>query len=199
MTAPSEPAAQNERITAVFAEHRGRLRAFARRQLGDALEAEEIVQDVFYELILAYRLMQPIEHLAGWLMGVARNRIIDRFRARAKARRTIADPAGHDGGGAGDHPEETASFLESMEMPTEAGPEAAYARARLGDVLEAALAELPSEQRHAFVAHEFEGLSIREIAAEQGVPVNTLLWRKRAAVLHLRERLRDMREAVAGE
>jgi RNA polymerase sigma factor (sigma-70 family) len=166
--------AQNEQITAAFDRQRERIWTFVRRQLGDAPEAEEVVQDVFYELVQAYRLMQPIEHLAAWLMTVARNRVVDRFRARAQERPV----------------EEPESILESLQVPDTAGPEADYSRAALADAFEAALAELPPEQREAFIAHELQGRSVREIAAAQGVPVNTLLWRKRAAVLHLRSRLR---------
>jgi RNA polymerase sigma factor (sigma-70 family) len=174
--------AQNELIAAAFGQQRDRIWTFVRRQLGDAPETEEIVQDVFYELVQAYRLMQPIEHLAAWLMTVARNRVIDRFRARAKERRE----------------EDPESILESLQVPEASGPEADYSRAALADAFEAALAELPAEQRQAFIAHELQGQSVREIAAAQRVPVNTVLWRKRAAVLHLRSRLRALYEEMHG-
>jgi RNA polymerase sigma factor (sigma-70 family) len=187
MSFPGESRSQNERIAATFAAQRSRLQAFVRRQLGDAFEAEEIVQEAFAELVSAYRLMQPIEHLAAWLTKVVRNRVIDRLRTRAKERRVpLATEVGHD-------PE---SLLEDLELPDAAGPESAYNRALLADALEAALAELPAEQREAFIAHELEGRSIREIAAAQTVPVNTLLWRKHAAVLHLRSRLRALYEEL---
>jgi RNA polymerase sigma factor (sigma-70 family) len=199
MSVPTELRAQNERIAAAFAEQRSRLQAFVRRQLGDALEAEDVVQEVFSELLAAYRLMQPIEHLAAWLMKVAHNRVIDRVRARTKQRRVRVDAVSDPDAPGGPILEERQSFLDSLELPDAAGPESIYNRAVLADALEAALAELPAEQRDAFIAHELEGRSIREIAAAQGVPVNTLLWRKRAAVLHLRTRLRVIYDPRSGE
>ena len=199
MRVPAESRAQNERVAAAFVEQRGRLQAFVRRQLGDAFEAEDVVQEVFSELLAAYRLMQPIEHLAAWLMKVARNRVIDRIRARTKQRRVRSGaPSPPDPGGSAST-DEPDGLLETLEFPDAAGPESAYNRAVLADVFEAALAELPAEQREAFIAHELEGLSISEIAAAQGVPVNTLLWRKRAAVLHLRARLRVISDALTDE
>jgi RNA polymerase sigma factor (sigma-70 family) len=172
MRLPALTREQNARIAAAFAEQQGRLRAFVRRQVDDAADVEEIVQDVFYELVVAYRLLRPIEHLAAWLVQVARHRIIDRFRA---ARR--AEP-------------QAEKLLESLELPPGAGPEVEYSRAVLADALEAALADLPPEQREVFIAHELEGRSFKEMARLTGVGVNTLLGRKHAAVLRLRARLR---------
>lgn len=199
MRVPAESRAQNERVAAAFTEQRGRLQAFVRRSLGDALEAEDVVQEVFSELLAAYRLMQPIEHLAGWLMKVTRNRVIDRIRVRTKQRRVRLDAVAPHSSRSSPIVDEHESLLETLELPDAAGPESAYNRAVLADALEAALAELPTEQSEAFIAHELEGLSISEIAAAQGVPVNTLLWRKRAAVLHLRARLRVIYDALTGE
>jgi len=199
MRVPADSRAQNERVAAAFVEQRGRLQAFVRRQLGDALEAEDVVQEVFSELLAAYRLMQPIEHLAAWLMKVARNRVIDRIRARTKQRRVRSGAASLPDPGDSASLDEPDGLLETLELPDAAGPESAYNRAVLADAFEAALAELPAEQREAFIAHELEGLRISEIAAAQGVPVNTLLWRKRAAVLHLRARLRVISDALTDE
>ena len=199
MRVPADSRAQNERVAAAFVEQRGRLQAFVRRQLGDALEAEDVVQEVFSELLAAYRLMQPIEHLAAWLMKVARNRVIDRIRARTKQRRVRSGAASLPDPGDSASLDEPDGLLETLELPDAAGPESAYNRAVLADAFEAALAELPAEQREAFIAHELEGLRISEIAAAQGVPVNTLLWRKRAAVLHLRARLRVISDVLTDE
>jgi RNA polymerase sigma factor (sigma-70 family) len=149
-----------------------RLRAFVRRQVTDLCEVEDIVQDTFVELVSAYRLMRPIEHVAAWLVRVARNRIIDRFR-----KRSAADRAG---------------ILEDW-LPETTGPEADFGRAVLADELAAAVDELPAEQRAVFIAHELEGRSFKDLAAELGVGVNTLLGRKHAAVRHLRRRLQDIR------
>jgi RNA polymerase sigma factor (sigma-70 family) len=198
MHVPAGSRAQNERLAAAFAEQRGRLQAFVRRRLGDALEAEDVVQEVFSELLTAYRLMQPIEHLAGWLMKVARNRVIDRIRLRAKQRHIRLDAASPPDSRSLST-DEHESLLDTLELPEAAGPESAYNRAVLADALVAALAELPAEQREAFIAHELEGLTISEIATAQGVPLNTLLWRKRAAVLHLRARLRVIYDALTSE
>ena len=172
---------ENQRIGEVVAREQGRLRSFIRRRVEDEAEVEDILQDVFYELVAAYRLMQPIEQMSAWLFRVARNRIIDRFRRR----RPVASIGDSAGPGEGE-----ALLLEDLLPSPDAGPEAAYARTVLLEELEAALEELPDEQREAFVAHEIEGLSFKEMAERTGVGMNTLLARKRYAVLHLRKRLR---------
>jgi RNA polymerase sigma factor (sigma-70 family) len=180
---PSALAAeQDKRITAAVARERGRLRNFIRRQVPDAGEAEDILQDVFYEFVEAYRLPDSIEQVGAWLFRVARNRIIDRFRKKKEVQLAAVAPAEAD---------ETL-WLEEVLPSEDAGPEAAYARQVLLEELLAALAELPAEQRDVFIAHELDGRSFRELAAEGGVAVNTLLARKRYAVLHLRERLQDI-------
>jgi RNA polymerase sigma factor (sigma-70 family) len=180
---------QNERIAAIVSKQRSQLLAFVRRQIGDALDAEEIVQDVFFELTEAYRLTRPIEHMAGWLMRVARNRVIDRFRKRRRESGSPASAAFPDS--AGDPPvDEVTGLLDSLKLPDAWGPESAYHRDVLLDAIGAALAELPADQRETFVEHELQGLSMREIADRQRVPVNTVLGRKHSAVLHLRSRLR---------
>jgi RNA polymerase sigma factor (sigma-70 family) len=181
-------AEDNSRITAAVAAQGPRLRAFVRRQVADLSEAEDIVQDTFLELVSAYRLLQPIEHLAAWLMRVARNRIIDRFRARSR-QAVLVDASGPDVAGSSSEP---ARVLEQWLAPADAGPESAYVRELLADELAAALDELPAQQRDVFVAHELDGRTFRELAAETGVGVNTLLGRKHAAVRHLRQRLQDI-------
>ncbi len=172
-------AAQDSALAAVFRREARRLRAFIRRRVADACDAEDIAQDVFSELIEATRLAAPIENVGAWLSRVAANRITDRFRRKA----TGPFDAAADDVTEGRSPEERAA-------PAQAGPEARYANRRLLDTLEVALAELPPEQRGVFIAHELEGQSFKSLAAESGVGVNTLLSRKRHAVLHLRSRLR---------
>jgi RNA polymerase sigma factor (sigma-70 family) len=163
--------------------HAPRLRAFVRRQVADLADVEDIVQDAFSELVQAYRLMRPIEHAATWLFRVARNRIIDRFRASSR-RAIVQEALSPDASGG-----EPGRVLDVWLVPFEDGPDAAYARAVIVDELLAALEELPAEQRDVFVAHEIDGRSFKELSAETGVSVNTLLGRKHTAVLHLRERL----------
>jgi len=164
----------------VVERERSRLRNFIRRRVPDLCDAEDILQDVFYELVEANRLLMPIEHVSGWLFRVARNRIIDFFRKKKPER--FGDPAVADEG-------DQLLQLEEVLPSPDAGPEALYARKVLLDELELAVGELPQEQREVFVAHEVEGRSFKEIAAETGVSVNTLLSRKRYAVRRLRERL----------
>jgi len=171
---------QDQRISDVVKREQSRLRNFIRRRVPDPLDAEDVLQDVFYRLVEANRLLMPIEHVTGWLYRVARNRITDMFRK--KEPENFSDLATVDEEG------DLADF-EDLLPSAEAGPEAAYARSVLLDELEDALEELPDEQREVFVAHEFEGRSFKEIAAETGANVNTLLARKRYAVMHLRERL----------
>src|SRR5579863_4386878 len=179
-------AGQNERLTEAIGREQGRLRNFIRRRVPDEFEAEDILQDVFYELIEAYRLMQPIEQAGAWLFRVARNRIIDRFRKKKPEPFSAEkDPDSEDG--------DSLSLEELLPSP-DAGPEAAYARSILLEEIDAALDELPEEQREAFIAHEFEGLSFKEISAETGVSVNTLLSRKHHAVLYLRRRLQSIHD-----
>src|SRR5213594_3060185 len=174
---------QDRRISEIVAEQRSRLRNFIRRRVPDPRDAEDILQDVFYELVEANRLLMPIEHVTGWLFRVARNRITDLFRK--KEPQSFSDTA------VADEDDELLQLEDLLPSP-DAGPEALYARNVLLDELEAAIDELPEEQREVFVAHELEGRSFKEIAADTGVSVNTLLSRKRYAVLHLRKRLQRM-------
>lgn len=166
-----------------------RLRTFIRKRVADQGDAEDILQDVFYELIEAYRLMKPIEQVGAWLFRVARNRITDRFRKQRIE-------AVEDGSARGEN-DDAIRLVDLLPSP-EAGPEAAYARSVLIEEMEGALGELPEEQRAVFIAHEIEGRSFKELAAESGVSVNTLLSRKRYAVLHLRRRLQAIYDEFTG-
>lgn len=172
---------QNERIAEQYEREQSRLRSFLRRRVPDPRDAEDILQSVFAELVEMNRLLMPIDHLTGWLYRVARNRVTDLFRRKR--------PVGFDQLAIGGEDDELLR-LEELLPASEDGPEALYARNVLLDELEQAVAELPAEQRAVFVAHELEGRSFQQIAAETGVNVNTLLSRKRYAVLHLRARLR---------
>ena len=173
---------QDQRISKVVKRERSRLRNFIRQRVPDPRDAEDILQDVFYELVEANRLLMPIEHVTGWLFRVARNRITDLFRK--KKPESASDTA------VADQDNELLQLEDLLPSP-DAGPEALYARHVLLEELELAVEELPEEQRWVFVAHELEGRSFKEMAAETGVSVNTLLSRKRYAVLHLRERLQS--------
>ena len=174
---------QDQRISEVVKREQSRLRNFIRRRVPDPLDAEDILQEVFYQLVEANRLLMPIEHVTGWLFRVARNRITDLFRK--KKPQSFSDAA------VADEDEELLRFEDLLPSP-DAGPDALYARSVLLDELAFALDELPDEQREVFVGHELEGRSFKEMAAESGVSVNTLLSRKRYAVLHLRERLQSI-------
>ena len=176
-------AEQDQRISDVVIREQSRLGNFIRRRVPDPRDAEDILQDVFYELVEANRLLMPIEHVTGWLFRVARNRITDLFRT--KKPESFSDIAITD-------EDDELLQLEDLLPSPDAGPEAIYARHVLLDELEFAIAELPAEQRAVFVAHELEGRSFKEIAGETGVSVNTLLSRKRYAVLRLRQRLQSI-------
>lgn len=181
LTANALMAEQDKRITETISQERGRLRNFIRRRVPDANEAEDILQDVFFEYVEAYRLPEPIEQVGAWLYRVARNRIIDRFRKKREV--ALPEMPGDDDDG---------HWLEEVLPSADAGPEAAYARSVLLEELYVALAELPQEQRDVFIAHELDGRSFKELAVEKNVAVNTLLARKRYAVLHLRARLQTI-------
>jgi RNA polymerase sigma factor (sigma-70 family) len=174
---------QDLRISEVFKREQARLRSFIRRRVADPRDAEDILQDVFSRLVEANRLLMPIDHVTGWLFRVARNRITDLFRKKQPERFSEAASADEN---------EALLALEDWLPSPEAGPETLYAREVLIDELELAIDELPEEQREVFVAHELEGRSFKEIAAETGVNMNTLLSRKRYAVQRLRERLQPM-------
>src|SRR6516225_1373776 len=170
---------QNQRISDVVERDQAKLRNFIRRRVADPGDAEDILQDVFYELVEAYRMMKPVEQVTAWLFRVARNRITDLFRRK---KRESSDRTGVSEDG-----EEL--LLEELLPSLDAGPDAAYARNVLLEELDDALDELPEEQREVFVAHELMGYSFKELSAQTGVSVNTLLSRKHYAVLHLRQRL----------
>ncbi len=172
---------QDQRISDAVSREQSRLRNFIRRRVPDPGDAEDILQDVFYELVEAYRMMKPVEQVTAWLFRVARNRITDLFRARSR------EASRNEPARVAENGEEL--LLEELLPSPDAGPDAAYARSVLLDELDDALDELPEEQREVFVAHELMGYSFKELAAQTGVSVNTLLSRKHYAVLHLRERL----------
>jgi RNA polymerase sigma factor (sigma-70 family) len=176
---------QDRRIAETIEREQGRLRNFIRKRV-DRRDVEDVLQDVFFELVEAYRLMKPIEQVGAWLFRVARNRIIDRFRKKRPESSTVTAPASDD------ESIDDAGSLEDLLPSPDEGPEAAYARGVLLDEIAAALEELPEEQRFVFVAHELEGRSFRELASETGVGVNTLLSRKHYAVIALRRRLQTI-------
>jgi RNA polymerase sigma factor (sigma-70 family) len=181
---------QDRRISETVAREQGRLRNFIRRRVPDRDAAEDILQDVFYELVEANRLLEPIEQVGAWMFRVARNRITDLFRkkkpeALADQKRIAADGE--------------LFLLEDLLPSPDGGPDAAYARTILLEELDNALEDLPEEQREIFIAHEIEGRSFKELAAESGLGVNTLLSRKHYAVMHLRERLRGIYDEFNGK
>ena len=183
LTRPWPMAEQDQRISEVVKREQARLRNFIRRRVPDPRDAEDILQDVFYKLVEANRLLMPIEHVTGWLFRVARNRITDLFRKKKPDFLGDARVENEDG--------ELLEIEDLLPSP-DAGPEALYFRNVLLDELELAVDGLPGEQREVFIGHELEGRSFKEMAAETGVSVNTLLSRKRYAVLHLRERLQNI-------
>ena len=174
---------QDRQISEIVASERSRLRNFIRRRVPDPADAEDILQEVFYKLVEANRLLMPIDHVTGWVFRVARNRITDLWRKQKPE--IFSDTSVEDEDGA-------VLGIEDLLPSPDAGPEALYVRSLLLDELELALDDLPEEQREVFVAHELEGRSFKELSAESGVNINTLLSRKRYAVLHLRERLQNI-------
>ena len=174
---------QDQRIYEAVQREQSRLRNFIRRRVPDPGDAEDILQDVFFKLVEANRLLMPIDHVTGWLFRVARNRITDLFRQKKPESFSDIAAAVED---------DELPQLEDLLPSPDAGPEALYARHVLLDELELAIGELPKEQREVFVAHELEGRSFKEIAAGTGVSVDTLLSRKRYALLRLRERLQSI-------
>jgi RNA polymerase sigma factor (sigma-70 family) len=179
---------QDQLISQALEKDEPRLRNFIRKHVADTGEAEDILQDVFYELIETYRMMKPVEHVTAWLFRVARNRMIDLFRRKKPS--SLNNPASA---------EEDGETLEDLLPSADAGPEAAFARSLLLDALEEAIEELPEAQRQVFIAHEVLGQSFKEISAETGLSINTLLSRKHYAVLHLRQSLQSIYENFAKE
>jgi RNA polymerase sigma factor (sigma-70 family) len=176
---------EDRRVSDAVVREQGRLRNFVRKYVSDQSDVEDILQDVFYEFVAAYRMLKPVEHATAWLFRVARNRIIDRFRGKSRDVLRNA-PEALPGEG-------NLDLIELLPSP-DAGPEAAYVRSVLLEEIDDALLELPEEQREVFIGHELLGYSFQEMAEETGVSVNTLLSRKRYAVLHLRRRLRAIHE-----
>jgi len=178
-------AQEDQRISEATDREYARLRNFIRRRVADQFDAEDILQDVFCELVEGYRMMKPIEQVTAWLYRVARNRIIDLFRRKSReAQRSGSATLADDGA-------ERLPEVDLLPSP-DAGPEAAYARSVLLEELDEALDELPEEQGEVFIAHELMGKSFKELAALSGVSVNALVLRKHYAVRHLRERLQDI-------
>jgi RNA polymerase sigma factor (sigma-70 family) len=178
---------QDRQISEVIAEEQSRLRNFIRRRVPNEADVEDLLQEVFYELVAANRLLMPIEFVTGWLYRVARNRITDLFRKKRPENFTDAAAENEEG--------ELLRIEELLPSP-DAGPEELYVRNAVLDELELALGELPAEQREVFIAHELEGRSFKELSAESGVNVNTLLSRKRYAVLYLRQRLQKINDEI---
>jgi len=181
---------QDRRISEVIDEERPRLRNFIRRRVPNESDVEDLLQEVFYELVEANRLLMPIDYVTGWLFRVARNRITDLFRKKKPENFSDTAVMGEDG---------ELMEMEDLLPSPDAGPEALYLRRLLLEELEVALSELPGDQRAVFVAHELEGISFKELSAETGVNVNTLLSRKRYAVLQLRQRLQKIHDEFTRE
>jgi RNA polymerase sigma factor (sigma-70 family) len=186
---------QNAQIADAVRRERGRLRAFIRRRVLDDGEAEDILQDVLYELVAAYRRLQPLEEVSAWLFRVARNRITDFFRRKRPMSMDRPDPS--DGPGSMEEllEDTDSTVLDTLLLPADAAPDAAFARQLLLEQLATAVAELPAAQREVFVAHELDGVAFKDLAAHTGIPVNTLLARKHYAVKHLRRRLQSVYDA----
>ncbi|MVN78629.1 sigma-70 family RNA polymerase sigma factor [Hymenobacter sp. HMF4947] len=181
-------ASQDQQIQTAVREQRGRLLRFIERRVPDPAEAEDILQDVFAELVESYRLLKPVEQAAAWLFRVARNRIIDRYR-RVPAKLTVSLDAPLGVATDGDEP---ARLLQDVLPAPDDSPENRLLRETIMDAISDALAELPAEQRQVFVWHELEDRSFNEMVAETGVPLKTLISRKYYAVKHLRKRLRKL-------
>ena len=173
-------AQQDQQISEAISREQSRLRNFIRKRVADQGDAEDILQDVFYELVELYRMMKPVEQVTAWMFRVARNRITDLFRRKQREGLRNEPAVTEDG---------EVRWLEELLPSPDAGPEAAYARSVLAEELDDALDELPDEQREVFIAHELMGYSFKELAQQSGISVNTLLSRKHYAVLHLRQRL----------
>lgn len=181
---------QDRQIAKVMAQEQGRLRSFIRRRVPNPADVEDLLQEVFYELVRANRLLMPVEYVTGWLLRVARNRITDLFRKKKPQTFTDAAMEEDDGG---------LLEIEDLLPSPDAGPEALYIRKLLMEELTSALDALPAEQKAVFVAHEFEGRSFKEISERSGVGINTLLARKRYAVLALRRRLKSIHDEFTGK
>ncbi len=180
------PEGQNQQIQTVVRQQRRRLLDFIRRRIPDPLDAEDVLQDVFFELVQSYRLVKPIEQMAAWLFRVARNKITDRYRRpKVDSLDALTAPSADPDG-------EPLLLAELLPAPDAADAE--LLREGLLNALAEALEQLPAEQRAVFVAHEIEGRSFNDLVIETGLPLNTLLARKHYAVKKLRARLRDLYE-----
>jgi RNA polymerase sigma factor (sigma-70 family) len=185
---------QNQQIADAVGRERRRLWAFIRRRVLDDGEAEDVLQDVLYELVVAYRQLQPLEEVGAWLFRVARNRITDLFRRKRPVSSVDLDVESLASDPASSDPAAGPSLLAELLLPAAESPDALLARDLLLEQLASAVERLPPEQRDVFIAHEIEGVSFNEMAARTGVPLNTLLARKHYAVKHLRRELQDVRD-----
>jgi RNA polymerase sigma factor (sigma-70 family) len=176
---------QDQLIAEALERDQPRLRSFIRKRVLDMSDAEDVLQDVFYELTATYRMMKPVEQVTAWLYRVARNRIADLFRRQRAV--SLSEPL--EAG-------EGSPALEDLLPSLDAGPDALYARNLMLEAVDEALDELPENQREVFVAHEWMGKRFKQLAEETGESVNTLLSRKRYAVLHLRKRLQQIQESL---
>jgi len=185
---------QNKQIADAVGRERRRLWAFIRRRVLDDGEAEDILQDVLYELVIAYRQLQPLEEVGAWLFRVARNRITDLFRRKRPVSSSDLDVESLSAEAASSDPASSPSLLAELLLPAAESPDALLARELLLERLATAVDGLPPEQREVFIAHEIEGVSFNEMVARTGVPLNTLLARKHYAVKHLRRELQGVRD-----
>jgi RNA polymerase sigma factor (sigma-70 family) len=178
---------QNRSLTETISREQARLGRFIRRRVADSGEAEDILQDVFFEFVETYRLPEPVEQVGAWLFRVARNRIIDRFRKKRETPLPLSAEMDDD----------EARWLEQVLPASDGDPEAAYARSLILDAIARALGDLPPRQRDIFIAHELDGRSFKEMSADSGVALNTLLGWKRQAVLQLRARLQPLYDEMS--
>jgi RNA polymerase sigma factor (sigma-70 family) len=185
ITLTAEMTDQNQRLEKAVQENRSKLFAFIRQRVESTSDAEDVLQDVFEELTEAYRLTTPIEQVASWLIRVAKNKIIDRYRKK----KTYALEDQRINSNSSD---DEMLLLADLLKGNTASPESMFDNNLLWNLIEEGLDELPVEQREVFVWHELDGRTFAEIADTTGIPLNTLLSRKRYAVLHLRDKLRDI-------
>ena len=190
LAVPATQDSKNQTLKVAFQDEKQRLLAFIRKRVPEKTDAEDILQDVFYQLAETFNVLEPIEQISAWLFRVARNKIIDRYRKKKPESLEQYLNTGED---------EESWNLSRLLFDPQDGPENTYTRTRVWDALAEALDELPTEQRDVFVWHELEGKSFKDISEETGVTVNTLLSRKRYAVLHLRKRLESLYDEMLGD
>ena len=175
---------ESEKITAAYNNERKRLLGYIRNRIPDRVEAEDILQDVFYQLTIGFRDIRRIENLTAWIYKVADNRIIDLFRRKKPVLISYSENTKDD--------EEGPLTLEEILPSLGSTPEDDEIKELIWEVIEEILSELPDEQRSVFVSNEFDGMSFKEISKKTGTGIKTLISRKRYAVLALRERLNEL-------